>query len=689
MLRHVRDMREAVYDSAPRTVRFSLEVVVTCSSHAFANVFAATDDRDHIVLSGDRCESEPRLAPGDRIRVSGLIARNPLGYNVANTLSTEILSHGPPPPPDCVAIADLNRDDLCDHVVRFEGTVFDVFRDDTDLRFVFFIVAAGDNEIAYVPVALPKPGNDNDLARFVDAHIAVTGLCVRDRKGNTKRKLGANLSHITLENIRVLAPPPSDPYNVPELSGSIRDILSPSPGESRRRKARGEVVAAWHGDRFLIRRPEGEISKVVLLDGIVPPRAGDFVEAVGAPDSDLYSLNLSRARWRAAQGGQARPKPVRDWTLKDLLTDGAGHPQVNMHQHGRILRLKGVVAETAGDFGNGTSRFTLLDDGLSLPVDVSAAPEALADIRPGARVEATGACVMEIDNWRPQVPFPKVNGCLLVVRGAGDVRVIARPPWWTTTRLLSALGLMIVVLLAFFVWNRNLNRLVERRGHELLREQIGRAHANLKTEERTHLAVELHDSLAQSLTGASMEIEASLALRGNASDEMMRHLDIADKTLKSCRDDLRNCLWDLRSRALEEKSMDMAIRRTLSPHVNSAKLSLRFAVPRSRLSENTAHAVLRIIRELVLNAIRHGRAAVVLIAGSLDGNRLLFSVSDNGCGFDPDTRPGVPQGHFGLAGIEERVVQLNGTTDIRSAPGRGTRVRISIPLPDTEEVGLP
>ena len=95
------------------------------------------------------------------------------------------------------------------------------------------------------------------------------------------------------------------------------------------------------------------------------------------------------------------------------------------------------------------------------------------------------------------------------MRTPSDVSVLSRPPWWTTGRLLAVIGSLLVALTAILAWNVVLNRTAERRGHQLMREQIGRAKANLKAEERTRLAVELHDSLAQSLTGASMEIETA------------------------------------------------------------------------------------------------------------------------------------------------------------------------------------
>lgn len=108
---------------------------------------------------------------------------------------------------------------------------------------------------------------------------------------------------------------------------------------------------------------------------------------------------------------------------------------------------------------------------------------------------------------------------------------------------------------------------------------------------------------------------------------------------------------------------------------------MRFNVARSKITDNTAHALLRVIRELVINAIRHGNATVVRVAGSLDQATLLCSVTDNGCGFDPNTAPGILQGHFGLQGVRERIEELGGMIKIASVPGKGAKVTISIPIP--------
>ena len=286
---------------------------------------------------------------------------------------------------------------------------------------------------------------------------------------------------------------------------------------------------------------------------------------------------------------------------------------------------------------------------------------------------------MDTENWRPQAPFPHVTGVFLVLRNPDDVRVLARPSWWTPKRLLMVIGALFAALLAILVWNRALGRLAVRRGRELFREQVTRAKADMRTEERTRLAVELHDSVAQNLTGISLELETALDFADSAPPDMRPHLDFAAKALKSCRNDLRNCIWDLRGTALEDSNLNETLGKALRPHLGEAELALDFDVPRDRLSDSTVFSLFKAIRELVINAVRHGGAKKIEITGRLDGDGLVCRVRDDGRGFDPETRPGLALGHFGLQGIRERIGNLGGRFTIASEPGHGAEATISLP----------
>jgi len=329
--------------------------------------------------------------------------------------------------------------------------------------------------------------------------------------------------------------------------------------------------------------------------------------------------------------------------------------------HGRPVRLRGIVRTGVGADG----LFLMESDGIVVPVYAAAAAEYAHTIETGCTVEAAGTCIMDIEDWQANSVFPQIRRFFLVARVPSDIRIVARPPWWTAARLLAVIGALLAALAAILVWNAALRRAAAHKGRELYRMQIERVKADLRTEERTRLAVELHDTLAQNLTGVSMELAAG-------------HVDIAAKTLKSCRDELRDCLWDLRSQALEEPDMTQAVLKTLRPHIGETRVSVRFSVPRSKLSDKTVHALLRSIRELVVNALRHGGATDIKVAGALEGEHLFCSVTDNGSGFDPASAPGVLQGHFGLQGIRERIDALGGEFTIESTPDKGTKARMKI-----------
>ena len=669
-MRTIRDAAEltATMWEGNKNVPFDLTATVILPLRSNLKLYAVKDETGTAILNKGAVK-ECALQPGDRIHVTGIC-----GFD-AMCKTITVLSHGEAPQPKEITAVGIAEGRYDNHFVRLTGTVRDAFRDEIDPLWGFLVIQSGHESIyACFPSSEPEATLLNNL---IGAEIAVTGIC--STKITKPRLLsGRYIFFSERDTISVLRPAPADPFDVPRLFSTHHTHHSIVNGMDRRSVA-GRVIAVWHGDRILLRTPDRHIVRVDLADRN-PPTYGTSIEAVGIPETDLYRINLSRAIWRTNSILEVAEPPPEDVTAKQLLTDWRGMSVVQTEYHGQAIRIKGLVRSLPSP-ESAYSRMALECGKYIIPVDANACPQAFEGIDIGCEIEVAGTCLIEIDNWRPNAPFPHVEGLALVVRTPADVHVISHPPWWTSGRLLSVIGALMAVLVGVFAWNRSLNKLAERRGRELLREQIEHVKSDLKVEERTRLAVELHDSLAQSLTGVSMEIEAAKELKGNAPEDMLSHLNFAARTLMSCRNELRNCLWDLRSQALEEKSMDKAIERTLLPYVNDSRIAVRFNMPRTRLSDNTAHTLLCIIRELVLNAIRHGNASNIRVTGVLDGGELKFSVRDDGSGFDPENYPGVLQGHFGLQGVNERVEQLGGTLSIESAVGSGTRVAISIKVP--------
>lgn len=584
-------------------------------------------------------------------------------------LSAGLLSAGSTPSGGrLVTTRDLAQGGWDRKRVTVEGWVVDQFDDELSPEYRFLQVEDAFGTIYAAVHALPGlPVATND---YVGLRVRLSGIWRNTQKGKIRRYLGHELSIKDPTQITVLDGFRQAPFDVPLL-----DMLPDLPPERLpslgSRRTTGQVLAVRNGDEMLIRTRDGFLSRIEFLNR-PPPKPGDFVEVVGNVETDVHCINLSRARWRAFRPWIVQPESPRDVTARQIVMRDDGLPRIRAVLHGQTVRMRACV-RSLPDPGFRDGRFTVESDGITCTVDAGNCLEVLSNLAPGAVVEVTGVCWMDIENWRPNASFPKIRGYSVVLRTADDIRILARPPWWTTPWLLWAIGVLLALLVWFAIWNRALRRLAERRGRELFRAQAARMKAELKTTERSRLAVELHDAISQTLTGVALKIKAAQNQARTDLEKALGNLSLAESTLRASREELRYCLWDLRNNILDLQSLEEAVRQTLRPQTGEAELVVRFPVSRRSVSDNTTHAVLQIVRELAVNAIRHGGATSLRVAGSLEGDTLAFSVQDNGCGFDAAAAPGPEQGHFGLLGVRDRLARFNGTLEVTSAPGKGTR----------------
>lgn len=556
---------------------------------------------------------------------------------------------------------------------KVTATVIDAYHDDTDPKHSFLVL---EDSSGRGLLALEDTENTFDPLKIIGARIEASGNI--HPYGSTKRRHTGSLLKCTYpQDIRIIVPPP-DFFEVQELDLYARYDPA-SVAKLGQRRARGRVLAVWDGNKILMQIPQhnaiASSNSVIKAELISPPLPGigKSIEITGLPETDLYNINFVRARWRECEP-LALPMPrTQDIPAGNISFPVNGGRRYNNWANGSIVRLRGYVrAIEAYD-----NLVYIDDNGQLFTADFGSVHELLEQSEVGSIVELTGVVIMDIDSWRPNAAFPTIRGWRLVLRDENDLTVIARPSWWTPERARIFFLAICIVLLAAAVWIRLLQRLAEKRARELAKESSARTASELRTRERTRLATELHDSIAQYLTGAAMELRAAI-LSLTDRPEVTGQLAIAEKTIGSARDELRNCIWDLRNHALEEQNIDEAIRIILKPHLGDTELRLRFNVPREVFSETLMHSVLCIIRELSINAVRHGHATILRIAGSKD-TMLRFSVRDNGCGFDPEAAPGMEEGHFGLEGIRERVSALSGTIEF-SSTGEGTAVTVTMPL---------
>ena len=557
--------------------------------------------------------------------------------------------------------------DLIGQRVSIRGVVSSAIRDDLDDGFNWILLKTPDGTVCASTDNTVNPLET--LTPLLDAEIELTGTVQRFTQW--RKFLGCQMlfdNPSEGDRIIVIKPAPEDPFSAQPLSNA---------SYPHRQRATGAVIAI-SGECFFLRHSKGFLRVRSEKPENVPP-LGTTVTVVGFSEQNQLVPQLTEAIWRVEPVPTRPPEPAIDLPAQQLfkknarpLRGGSAHRYVDTTLCGQSIRLAGRV-EAIVRRSNGIAGLTLNCDGEPVFVNLSGfSPNTMPIPEVGTRITAAGLCYADFD-MASNAMFPRFLGFSVIPRTAEDIEVIEKAPFWNVKRLLLTLAIVILLTAALAVWSIVLKVVSTRRGRELAREQIHGARAELKVEERTRLAVELHDSISQTLTGVALQIDAA---SGAGPDGAKTFLATARNMLASCRQELNGCLWDLRSRTFEEKDMTEAVQRTLAPHVGSAKLTVRFNVPREKLSEKTAHAVLRIVRELAVNAVKHGFAKTIKIAGEYHDNTISFSVLDDGRGFDTATAPGPAQGHFGLQGVRERLNDFNGTIRCDSEPGCGAKFTV-------------
>ncbi|MGF1680462.1 nitrate/nitrite two-component system sensor histidine kinase NarQ [Photobacterium minamisatsumaniensis] len=201
----------------------------------------------------------------------------------------------------------------------------------------------------------------------------------------------------------------------------------------------------------------------------------------------------------------------------------------------------------------------------------------------------------------------------------------------------------------------------------------------LLMEERATIARELHDSLAQSLS--YLKIQVTLLKRQLGKDEMENAMAIIgdiDTGLSSAYTQLRELLSTFRL-TIKEANFGEALVEMLTPLEEQSDALLVIDNQISSLNLDAQHQVhlLQLIREAVLNAVKHAKADEIIVTCHQNNNDITISIKDDGDGFDPSTEK---LNHYGLTIMAERSSRLNGKLDIKTTQGAGSEVILDFQL---------
>lgn len=212
----------------------------------------------------------------------------------------------------------------------------------------------------------------------------------------------------------------------------------------------------------------------------------------------------------------------------------------------------------------------------------------------------------------------------------------------------------------------------------VLREQFAKVTA-AQEEERQRIARELHDGLGPALASLNIRLLTVRKLLERDGHPTAGEIEeLAEQAQASMRD-IRRLIHDLRPVALDELGLVPALREHLARCEREHGLVIDFAAEEGkRLPAPVETTLFRIVQEAVNNVLRHAQAQHVQVILMRDEDHVKLHVTDDGQGFDVQLpRSGV---HIGLWSMRERVEQLGGQFEVRSAPGQGTIVTAVVPL---------
>jgi signal transduction histidine kinase len=376
-------------------------------------------------------------------------------------------------------------------------------------------------------------------------------------------------------------------------------------------------------------------------------KIGDELQVTGVVDARPGGVMLRNTILRLLWSrGPAPPLSV---TASQAVTGAFGGMLVEIE--GRLLAKRRVQGQSVVlDLQSGHQAFRAILEG--------ARQDLMFDrLQPNSLLRLRGVCVAD------PVFTENLTSFALLLRSSEDIGIAAGPPWWDTRHLVEgAFALMILVVVAVFVYFRA--------EHWKMSAVV---------EERSRMAREIHDTLAQSFAGIALQLES--ALHGPRPDIESAPVAMALSMARQSRREAHRSIAALRTLHTDQ-SLENMLHKVLRPQVaeSHVELSVSSKGTPERLSGEAEGQVLRIAQEAVANAIQHSLATRIAVHLVFDNRMLVLEIEDDGRGFEVSTAPGSEEGHFGITGMRERAASMKADLTIQSSRD-GTRVLLEVPIP--------
>ncbi len=592
------------------------------------------------LLVGDYCELEGVAASGEF---------SP--YILASRM--EKLGPGTLPNPVHPAWDQLLDGSMHCQYVELEGVVTAINRDTITL-----LTDGGRIHVQLSSMAPGVPKAD------VNALLQIRGCLFADWDAQAHRLQIGNI-RIEQQWMNVVQPALIDPFDIP--TKHVGDLLqfNPHAGALQRVKVSGQITYVGDEECFLV---DGDKGLRFIPAGKLNTHVCDLVEVVGFPDLSGPSPVLREALVRRL-GLAELPKPYR-LKADDLLRDEYDSTLVQVE--GVLLGVSSQSDGSVLEMQCGLRRFTAVvkdEAGLDRPLTV------------GSRLELTGVYAGQGGN---RVLGRPIDSFQLLLNSGFDIRVLARPPWWTLQRLINVVGALLLVLAASLIWIKSLHRQVSERTLQLETQIQKRQRAERQREieqERARVAHDLHDDLGAGLTEVNM-LTSLVKSPTTSAEEKARYVDELNEMARRMVTSLDEIVWAVNPRNDTVTSLASYFgayaQRLLELASVACGLDVAENLPDYPLEPKFRQELFLAFKEALTNVIRHARATKVWLRMSVQDSALIVTVADNGCGIESGKRDA---GADGLANMQERLSALGGRCEIRSEPGNGTTVHFQAPLP--------
>lgn len=194
--------------------------------------------------------------------------------------------------------------------------------------------------------------------------------------------------------------------------------------------------------------------------------------------------------------------------------------------------------------------------------------------------------------------------------------------------------------------------------------------------ERNRLARDLHDTLAHTLSGLTVNLEAIKIMLGGDHPEIMERLDHALENTRIGLTDTRRALKDLRVKQVEDLGLRMALENLCQQTAARSDFELQLDLPEvmPESSVQIDQVYYRIAQESLENVVKHAQADQVSLQINVDQNQFWMKIEDDGVGFDPEQQRSLDT--LGIRGMRERAAECGCHLEVSSQPGKGTTIKI-------------